>query len=153
MIYKQMKLLSIKESQFALWKEMREGVYSSLDDEFHELEMKKIFLSDDWFCYFLASENSRILGLAELSSRNIVDGCLSTPVAYLEGLYIKKEYRGIGLGREAIGAIKDWCKEKGFAELGVDTELVNLKAQEFFKAVGFHETYRIVQFRTRIESA
>ena len=146
-----MKLLPIKENQFALWKEMREDVYGSLEDEFHEKEMKQIFSSDDWFCYFLENENGQITGFAELSSRNIVDGCLSSPVAYLEGLYLKKEYRGMGQGREAMNAIKNWCKNKGFTELGMDTELANINAQKFFKAMGLQETYRIVQFRTRID--
>ena len=131
---------------------MREEVYISLDDEFHEKEMKQVFESSDWFCYFLMDENSTTLGLAELSSRNIVDGCLSTPVAYLEGLYLKEEYRGMGLGREAIEIIKTWSRGQGFTELGMDTELTNLKAQKFFKAVGLQETYKIVQFRTNIKS-
>ncbi len=129
---------------------MREEAYSSLDGKFHEREMRQISASGDWFCYFLMSETDQTVGFAELSSRNIVDGCLSSPVAYLEGLYLKKEYRGMGLGREAIKIIKNWCKERGFTELGVDTELTNLKAQRFFNAVGFQKTYRIVQFRTRI---
>ncbi|NOZ53445.1 MAG: GNAT family N-acetyltransferase [Gammaproteobacteria bacterium] len=146
-----MNLEPIKENQFPKWKEMRKEVYSSLDDEFHEKEMKQIFESSDWFCYFLMDEDSKILGLSELSSRNIVDGCLSSPVAYLEGLYLKEEYRGMGLGREAIETIKTWCKEQGFTELGMDAELTNLKAQKFFKAVGLQETYRIVQFRAKIK--
>ncbi len=131
---------------------MREEVYSSLDDEFHEKEMKQIFKSSDWFCYFLMNENNQILGLAELSSRNIVDGCLSSPVAYLEGLYLKEKYQDMGLGRQAIEAIKIWCKEQGFTELCMDTELANVKAQKFFRTVGLQETYRIVQFHTRIDS-
>ena len=129
---------------------MREDVYSALEDEFHEREMKQIFVSNDWFCYFLEEESGQIAGFVELSLRNIVDGCLSSPVAYLEGLYLKKEYRGKGLGRETIKTIKSWCKNKGFTELAMDTELANIEAQKFFAAIGFHETYRIVQFRTRI---
>jgi len=145
-----MNLTVIQKNKFPQWKEMREEVYSSLDDEFHEKEMKQIIESNDWFCYFLVDDN-QIVGMAELSSRNIVDGCLSSPVAYIEGLYLKKVYRGIGLGREAIKIIKEWCQEKGFTELGMDTELDNLGAQRFFRAVGLRETYRIVQFRTRIQ--
>jgi len=85
-----MNLQEIKENQFPQWKKMRQEVYSSLDDKFHEKEMKQIFVSTDWFCCFLMSENNQVLGFTELSSRNIVDGCLSSPVAYLEGLYLKK---------------------------------------------------------------
>jgi len=146
-----MNLLPIKENQFPQWKKMRKAVYSSLEDEFHEREMKQIFVSDDWFCYFLEGENNQIAGFVELSSRNIVDGCLSSPVAYLEGLYLKKEYRGMGLGRETMKTIKTWCKNKNFTELGMDTEITNIGAQKFFTATGFHETYKIVQFRTSID--
>lgn len=130
---------------------MREKVYSSLDDEFHEKEMEQIFFREDWFCYFLSDESNKMLGLVELSSRNIADGCLSSPVAYLEGLYLKKEHRGRGLGKEAVRIILTWCKEKGFTELATDSELTNINAQQFFKAIGFQETYRVVEFCTKVK--
>lgn len=129
---------------------MRKELYLSLDDEFHEQEMKNIFASDDWFCYFLLNENDQILGLVELSSRNIVDGCLSSPVAYLEGLYLKNAYRGRGFGKETIKIISRWCEEKGFSELATDADLNNLNAQDFYKTVGFKEMERVVEFRIEI---
>jgi len=141
----------IQDNQFPLWKHMREQVYCLLDDEFHEKEMEQIFARSDWYCYFLKIDEDQIIGLVELSSRNIVDGCLSSPVAYIEGLYLKKKYRDKGLGKEAIEIIKNWCKENDFSELGADTELKNIKAQKFFKSVGFHESYRIVEFCTKID--
>ena len=128
---------------------MREEIYSSLSDEYHEKEMEQIFKSDAWYCQFLMDENNHVLGLVELSSRNIVDGCLSSPVAYLEGLYLKSEYRGKGLGKQVI-KILDWCREGGFSELATDTELTNIKAQSFYKAVGFQETDRVVEFRIEV---
>ena len=130
---------------------MRQDVYSSLDDEFHEKEMEQIFVREDWFCYFLTDESNKILGLVELSSRNIADGCLSNPVAYLEGLYLKKEHREKGLGKEAVRVILSWCRDRGYTELATDSELTNLSAQKFFKAIGFQETYRVVQFCTKVK--
>ena len=129
---------------------MREEIYGSLEDEYHKKEMEQIFVSNDWFCYFLTDKSNQILGLVELSLRNIVDGCLSSPVAYIEGLYLKKEYRSRGLGKEAIRIILNWCIEKGFSELATDTQLTNLKAQHFYKAVGFQETDRVVEFRIEV---
>lgn len=146
-----MILSPIRDNQFSLWKEMREDVYCLLDDEFHEKEMKQIFVRSDWYCYFLKNNDDQILGLVELSSRNIVDGCLSSPVAYIEGLYLKKEYRAKGIGKKAVETIKNWCKENGFSELGTDTELKNINAQKFFKSAGFQESYRIVEFYTKID--
>ena len=126
---------------------MREEVYGSLDDEYHNKEMEQIFLSNDWFCYFLTDEKNRIAGLIELSLRNIVDGCLTSPVAYLEGLYLKKKYRGKGLGKDAIKIVLNWCRKQGLSELATDTELTNLRAQNLYKTVGFEETDRVVEFR------
>jgi aminoglycoside 6'-N-acetyltransferase I len=145
-----MKLSPIQRNQFREWKEMREDIYPLLDEEYHQEEMEQIFVSDEWFCYFLTDEDNRTLGLVELSSRNIVDGCLSSPVAYIEGLYLKEEYRGRGLGKEAIRVILDWCREKGFSELATDAELGNVKAQHFYEAVGFQETDRVVEFRMEV---
>jgi aminoglycoside 6'-N-acetyltransferase I len=129
---------------------MRSVLYSSLSDEFHKEEMEKIFNSSEWYCQFIEDKNNYVLGFIELSSRNVVDGCLSSPVAYLEGLYLKSEFRGKGLGKKIINIIINWCREKGFSELATDTELNNSEAQEFFQAVGFQETYRIVEFRIEV---
>ncbi len=146
-----MKLLPIKKNEFPIWREMRESIYESLSSEFHDREMNLIFISDDWHCLFIKNENDKILGFVELSSRNIVDGCLSSPVAYIEGLYIKKENRRKGLGADSVKEIKKWCKEREFTELGADTEFENIAAQKFFKSIGFRETFRIVEFCTKIK--
>ena len=142
-----MKLLSIQKDGFPQWQAMRSALYGSLNNERHQKEIEQAFASQDFFCYFLAGNGDRILGLVELASRNIVDGCSSSPVAYLEGLYLKEEYRGKGFGKEAIGIILQWCKEKGFSELATDAELTNLKAQKFYQALGFQEIDRVVEYR------
>ena len=129
---------------------MRKDLYRTLDDVFHLQEMENISESDIWYCRFIEDENIQVIGLVELSSRNIVDGCLSSPVAFLEGLYLKPEYREKGLGKEVIKIILNWCREEGFSELATDTELTNIKAQNFYKTVGFQETDRVVEFRIEV---
>lgn len=132
---------------------MRSDLYCSLSSEFHEEEMEKIFNSNEWHCQFVEDGNGQVIGFLELSSRNIVDGCLSSPVAYLEGVYLISAFRGKGLGREIINALLNWCKENGFSELAADTELTNVEAQGFFQAIGFQETYRIVEYRIDVNKA
>lgn len=148
-----MKLVQISRNEFPLWKKIRKNLYRTLDDIYHLKEMQSIFESDIWYCWFIEDENTQIIGLVELSSRNIVDGCLSSPVAYLEGLYLKPAYREKGLGKEVIRIILNWCKEEGFSELATDTELTNFKAQSFYKAVGFQETDRVVEFRIDVNQS
>ena len=129
---------------------MRGELYGSLSNDFHKEEMEKIFNSSEWYCRFIKDSNDRVLGFFELSYRNMVDGCLSSPVAYIEGLYLRSEFRGKGLGKQVIEAVLSWCRERGFSELATDTELRNTKAQDFFQSVGFEETYRVVEYRIEI---
>ncbi len=145
-----MKLVPINRNAFPLWKQMREDLYGSLNNDYHAKEMENIFVSDVWFCNFLADENNQVIGLVELSSRNIVDGCLSSPVAYLEGLYLRPEHRGKGLGKEVIRIIIKWCMVEGFSELATDTEITNKKAQRFYESMGFEEVDRVVEYRMKI---
>ena len=126
---------------------MRKDLYRTLDDAYHDKEMKLFVNNKDWHCHLVMDEHDELIGLVELSSRNIVDGCLSSPVAYLEGLYLKPEYRQQGLGKEVLKHIMAWCASQGYSELATDTELENINAQGFYKATGFQETYRIVEFR------
>lgn len=129
---------------------MRNDLYDSLSSDFHEDEMEKIFNSNEWHCRFVVDDSDQVIGFLELSSRNIVDGCLSSPVAYLEGVYLNAASRGKGLGKEIIHALLNWCKENGFSELATDTEMENVKAQEFYQAMGFRETYRIVEYKIEV---
>ena len=145
-----MKLISIEKSQFSEWKAFRRQIYSVLDEQYDSQEMEQIYSSDDWFCFFIGNENEDIVGLVELSSRNIVDNCLSSPVAYLEGLYIDEDYRNQGLGEKTLELILDWCHKNGFQELATDTEIDNDRAQKFYKNFGFKETDRVVEFRIDI---
>jgi aminoglycoside 6'-N-acetyltransferase I len=92
-------------------------------------------------------ESGRALGFAELSIRNIVDGCLSDRVAYLEGWYVEPEYRRRGVGGALVGAAELWGRAQGCAEFGSDTEIDNLVSAKAHEALGFTETGRIRTFR------
>jgi len=141
-----MKLIPISKDKFDEWKRMRKILYSTLSEEYHNIEILKIHEHSGWFCRFVVDDSQQIIGLVELSSRNIVDGCLSSPVAYLEGLYLNEIYRHKGYGKELMNNILHWCKENGFQELATDTELSNTQAQDFYKNMGFEEVDRIVEF-------
>ena len=141
------KLTKITREDLAQWKAMRKELYPTLDEMFDEKEMERIFNHKEWACQLITDYNETILGFVEISLRNFVDGCLSSPVAYIEGLFLKPQYRQQGLGKEVIKQIMAWCIQHGYSELATDTELENLNAQAFYKSVGFQETYRVVEFR------
>ena len=142
-----MKLVPISKQDFPEWRVMRKALYYGSEDEFLDQEMETIIKHGNCSCFCIQNVNAETIGLVELSERNVVDGCLSSPVAYLEGLYLKPEYQGKGLGRKAMKLIITLCRDKGFSELATDTNFENLRARAFYKALGFEELENIVGFR------
>lgn len=76
-----------------------------------------------------------------------VNGCESSPVAFLEGIFVRHSDRGSGIGKLLLKAVQSWAQDKGCSELASDANLDNLASHAFHNAVGFEETDRVVYFR------
>lgn len=129
-----------------VWFSFRKDLFHDLSEEFNNTEMEDIELSTDKESYLILV-NDEYVGLLELSLRNIVDGCLSSPVAYIEGIYVKAAHRKKDIGSRIVNWAKEWGRSKNCTELGSDAELDNIDSQYFHKAIGFEETYRTVGFK------
>lgn len=107
-----------------------------------------MFLEDDTKeCFLGVTESGDVRGLVEVSLRTVVDGCLTSPVGYIEGIYVDPESRGCGMSRRLLERAEAWCRRRGCTEIGTDAELDNEAAQRFHEHMGFEETYRIVEYR------
>ncbi|PYR49705.1 MAG: hypothetical protein DMF89_11855 [Acidobacteria bacterium] len=87
------------------------------------------------------------VGVAELSIRNIVDGCRTDRVAYLEGWYVTPDARRQGVGRALVEAAETWAINQGCVELGSDTSIENVVSHSAHRALGFVETGQLRAFR------
>ena len=126
---------------------MRRALWPDCSDDRHELEMLSAREKSAGGTTFVYDRGNGALGaFAELSIRNIVDGALSDRVAYLEGWYVDPDLRGRGIGRRLIEAAEAWAAAQGLSELGSDAELHNEDSITAHKALGFRETFRVVQF-------
>ena len=95
----------------------------------------------------IAFDDDRAVGFVELSIRNIVDGCHTDRVGYLEGWYVIPEARRQGIGAALVAAGQRWAKARGCLEFASDAELDNEASQRAHVALGFRETGRSVNFR------
>jgi aminoglycoside 6'-N-acetyltransferase I len=87
-------------------------------------------------------------GFAETVLRSDhVNGCETSPVAFLEGIYVSPEYRENGVARALAEAVADWGRGLGCTEFASDALLDNLDSHAFHAAIGFAETERVVYFR------
>ena len=78
--------------------------------------------------------------------RDYVQGAGSSPVGYLEGIFVREEYRRRGHARELLAACQAWAAEQGCREFASDCELDNQASYRFHRAAGFAEAGRIICF-------
>ena len=101
--------------------------------------------------FFLAYAEDMPVGFAQCQLRyDYVEGTGSSPVGYLEGIYVAEEYRKHGIARELLAACEGWAKEKGCTEFASDCELENTQSLQFHLNVGFEEANRIICFTKKI---
>ena len=96
---------------------------------------------------FLQLEGSTPVGFAQCQLRHdYVEGTQTSPVGYLEGIFVRPEFRHRGLAKQLLGACESWAKEKGCMEFASDCELGNDASLNFHLSGGFAEANRIVCF-------
>lgn len=101
---------------------------------------------------FLAKEGENYIGFIYLNLRHdYVEGSDSSPVAYIEGIYVRPAWQGSGIGRQLVEFGAQWGKTKGASEYASDAELNNLGSIAFHQKLGFAITNRIVCFIKNID--
>ena len=75
-----------------------------------------------------------------------VEGAETSPVGYLEGVYVSPELRHQGVARALLDYCADWAKAQGCREFASDCELDNTDSLAFHLAAGFQEANRIICF-------
>lgn len=101
---------------------------------------------------FLAMLGGEAVGFAEAAVRHdYVNGCETSPVAFLEGIYVEPSSRRAGIAGKLLAAVEAWGRGNGCSELGSDADLTNTRSHAFHLGLGFEETERVVYFRKVIE--
>ena len=112
-----------------------------------EAELSEIMKSED-AVFFLVEDGS---GFAQCQlRRDYVEGTESSPVGYLEGIYVEEGSRRRGLARELLSACEGWARMRGCAEFASDCELCNTQSLRFHLALGFAEANRIICFTKKL---
>lgn len=114
--------------------------------ETFEADMKNYILSED-AVIFLAYEGQDAIGFAQCQLRtDYVEGTDSSPVGYLEGLYVLDTYRFKGIAKLLVAHCEQWAKQLGCTQFASDCELDNTVSIKMHGKLGFVEANRIVCF-------
>ncbi len=100
---------------------------------------------------FLAYEDGAAVGFAQCQlRRDYVEGTRSSPVGYLEGVFVEEHCRRKGIAARLLSACEAWAKQMGCTEFASDCALSNEESISFHAGAGFREAGRIVCFVKRL---
>lgn len=135
----QKDLVAIAEMAVVMWES------NSVEDLLHEFSN---LVSSEEAEIFLKCVQGIPIGFAQCGLRHdYVEGTHSSPVGYLEGIFVKEEYRRKGYAKELLAACEQWAGKQGCTEFASDCELSNEDSFYFHRSVGFEEANRIICFK------
>ena len=118
--------------------------------EFAESFTDLVMNNDNAAC-FLAYEGNQPVGFAQCQlRRDYVEGTETCPVGYLEGIFVREEFRRQGIASQLLEACQRWTKAKGCVEFASDCELDNEDSLRFHLKMGFVEANRIICFTKQL---
>lgn len=100
---------------------------------------------------FLAFDGNNAIGFAQCQLRHdYVEGCETSPVGFLEGIFVAEGYRLTGTGRALLAACEAWAKSVGCSEFASDCELDNTVSLAWHMKNGFTEMGRTIWFAKKL---
>lgn len=144
-----MKIEACESAHHPGWLRLREALWPGCTREQHLAEMTAFVSNAARYRQFIAySSSHEAIGFAEASRRSdYVNGTESSPVAFLDGLYVVPPARRKGVAASLVAAVTDWARAAGCRELASDAVLENSISHVVHRALGFEETERVVFFR------
>ncbi|MGI4842825.1 MAG: aminoglycoside 6'-N-acetyltransferase [Janthinobacterium lividum] len=130
------------------WLQLRMALWPAQRTD-HLQEMQELCAQPARYAQFLAySSLGEPQGLVEVALRgDYVNGTDSSPVGFLEGLYVDPAFRRQGIAAMLVQTAEQWVKEQGCTEMASDALLENTASHAMHRALGFKETERVVYFR------
>jgi len=138
----------------AQWAALRTALYTDADPDTEPAhlaaEIDAMLARDDWATFGAETGDRALVGLIELFERNVAESCETSPVTYVEGLWVAPQWRRQGLARQLLQAGMDWGRSRGRSEIASDVQIANLLSQAVHRRLGFEETERLVTYRMDI---
>ena len=115
-----------------------------------EADFTEIIRNNDAVCFIKYVDDPPV-GFAQCQLRyDYVEGTHSSPVGYLEGIFVVPEHQHKGYAKELLYECELWAKEKGCTEFASDCELDNTNSLNFHMSMGFEEANRVICFRKEL---
>jgi aminoglycoside 6'-N-acetyltransferase I len=136
------------------WLALRAALWPDCTGPEHREDAAGYLAAPDRYAQFVAyGPDGEAVGFVEASVRSdYVNGTETSPVAFLEGIYVVQAARRHGVARALCDTVIAWARARGLRELASDALLDNTVSHAMHAALGFEETERVVCFRRPIDA-
>lgn len=95
----------------------------------------------------LYQKDNKFVGFMNLSIRtDYVNGTETSPVAFVEAIFILPDYRKQGIATEFIAYAENFARQNHCKQLASDCFIDNTSSEQFHKSCGFIEKERVICF-------
>lgn len=142
-----MRIRSYTPSDHAEWRRMRTEFWPDQTEE----DMASWLARSEAVVFVAERSGGGLSGFAEAGSRTYAEGCMTSPVAYLEGWYVDPDVRRTGVGRALLQAVEAWARSRGYSELASDAGIGNAASHAAHARGGFREVGRAVLYAKALD--
>ena len=131
------------------WLALRLALWPHHGQDEHATEMASFLAEPSRFAQYMAYKDSRLpVAFVEIALRHdYVNGTSTSPVAFLEGIYVVPSSRRQGIARSLVNVAESWARGQGCSEFASDASIDNVASHKMHRALGFEESERVVYFR------
>lgn len=139
----------VRSSDRDEWVRMRTALWPEFPED-HPREVDR-YIADPperWAVFVAEGGGGGLCGFAEGTLRtDYVEGCATSPVGYLEGIWVDPGARRRRVGRTLCAAVEAWARDCGCREMGSDALLGNETSLAWHAGAGFQRAAVLVAFR------
>lgn len=133
----------IAQMMVKLWPECDQAEETENNRQMLQSERDKLLLAKD--------DLGQSIGFIHLSLRfEYVEGTETSPVGYIEAIFVEEAFRQRGTGKALVLAGENWCRKQGCQQMGSDTEITNQISIDFHQKLDYEEQNRVVCFSKRL---
>ena len=147
-----MNIKTLSPEYLGQWVRLRQQLWPEQNAEQHLNEGLDILASAQHISYVLLNDQQYAIAFADAAIRHdYVNGCQTSPVVFIEGIYVEPQWRLKKCAKKLIRAIEQWGKNNGCSEIASDAELDNTSSHKMHQKLGFKITEKVVFFQKNIE--
>jgi len=137
----------------AEWLRLRLAVWPD-SAEVHRRELAAYFAEPGgrWATFVVERPEGGLGGFLEVRLRGFAEGCVTSPVGYLEGMHLDPDYRDRSVIRALVLAAEEWARGVGCREMASACDIEDEHSYRMHRAFGYDEVDRIICFRKALVS-